>query len=77
MCWGEASWASISAKNWQEKNIEEKLRADIGTGGLSAGDYFSSIRGAITGSKVSPPLFDTLELVGREETLSRLKKAKR
>ena len=72
-----ASLASISAKNWQEKNIEEKLRADIGTGGLSAGDYFSSIRGAITGSKVSPPLFDTLELVGREETLSRLKKAKR
>lgn len=69
------SLEQISIKQWQEKSLEEKLRADV-SAEVPAGPYFSAIRGAVTGSKVSPPLFGTLELVGREETLKRLKRKK-
>jgi glutamyl-tRNA synthetase len=33
---------------------------------------FGPIRVAVTGSNVSPPLFESLELLGRERTLQRL-----
>lgn len=38
-------------------------------------DLFMTLRIALTGSKVSPPLFETMEVLGREKTLSRLQKA--
>lgn len=60
---------------WDTTALEEKLRADVAQKSLKAGEYFSSIRAAITGAKVSPPLFDTLNLLGREETLKRLQAA--
>lgn len=34
------------------------------------------IRAAITGAKVGPPLFESLEILGREKTLARLAKAR-
>ena len=38
---------------------------------------FQAVRVAITGSTVSPPLFESLELLGRERTLARLETAHR
>ena len=40
--------------------------------GLKPRNAFGPVRVAITGRKVSPPLFESLELLGREETLRRL-----
>jgi glutamyl-tRNA synthetase len=43
--------------------------------GLKAGQVFGIIRVAVTGQKVSPPLFETMEIIGKEEVLLRLKNA--
>jgi len=40
--------------------------------GVKAGSFFGPVRGAISGKKVSPPLFESIEALGREETLERL-----
>ena len=43
--------------------------------GVKTGDLFMSLRVAITGSNESPPLFETMAALGREETLARLDRA--
>ena len=43
---------------------------------VKAGSFFGPIRGAISGKKVSPPLFESIEALGREETLRRIARAK-
>ena len=46
-----------------------------GGSGLNAGQVFGILRVAVTGQKVSPPLFESMEIIGREKVLERLKKA--
>jgi glutamyl-tRNA synthetase len=55
--------------------IEQRLRADAEAAGLKPRDAFQPIRIAVTGSKVSPGLFESLELLGREVALARLTEA--
>ncbi len=43
--------------------------------GLKAGQLFGIVRNAVTGKEVSPPLFGSLQAVGRERTLRRLEQA--
>jgi len=52
--------------------IEEALRGLAERLGLKPRDAFGPIRAAVTGSKVSPGLFESLELLGRDESLARL-----
>jgi glutamyl-tRNA synthetase len=52
--------------------IEAALRALAERLGLKPRDAFGPIRAAVTGSKVSPGLFESLELLGRDESLARL-----
>ncbi len=52
--------------------IEEALRAFAEAEGLKPREAFAPVRLAITGSKVSPGLFESLELLGRDESLARL-----
>ena len=40
--------------------------------GVKAGSFFGPVRGAISGKKVSPPLFESIEALGRIETLERI-----
>jgi glutamyl-tRNA synthetase len=54
--------------------IEQALRAMAEKLELKPRQAFEPIRVAVTGSTVSPGLFETLELLGREESLARLKK---
>ena len=42
---------------------------------LSLGQFFGIVRVAVTGQKISPPLFESMEIIGREIVLSRMKKA--
>ena len=55
--------------------IEAALRGLAERLDLSPRKAFEPIRIAVTGSKVSPGLFESLELLGREETLRRLSAA--
>jgi glutamyl-tRNA synthetase len=52
--------------------IEKALRDLAAQLELKPGQAFQPIRVAVTGSKVSPGLFESIELLGREETLARL-----
>ena len=67
--------AAVSVSNWRAEDIEKPLRALAEQAGLSAGQLFGPIRLAITGQAVSPPLFETMEIVGRERCLERLQAA--
>jgi glutamyl-tRNA synthetase len=55
--------------------IEAALRAAADELGLKPRQAFQPIRIAVTGSKISPGLFESIELLGREKTLARLSRA--
>lgn len=54
---------------------EPPMRAYVEGSGFNAGQVFGILRVAVTGQKVSPPLFESMEIIGREIVLERLKKA--
>jgi glutamyl-tRNA synthetase len=65
------SLAGLSS--WETSAIEQALRDALVDGlGLKPRHAFGPVRVAITGRKVSPPLFESLELLGRERSLARL-----
>jgi len=55
--------------------IEEALRALPERLGTKAKVLFQAVRVAVTGATVSPPLFESIELLGRDRTLARLEAA--
>ncbi|MGN6130299.1 MAG: glutamate--tRNA ligase [Nocardioidaceae bacterium] len=58
---------------WTTTAIEEALRGALVEGlGLKPRNAFGPVRVAVTGRRVSPPLFESLELLGRERSLARL-----
>jgi glutamyl-tRNA synthetase len=66
-----------SLADWTTKAIEDALRAALVDGlGLKPGKAFGPLRVAGTGSTVSPPLFESLELLGRDRSLDRLRAAR-
>jgi glutamyl-tRNA synthetase len=57
--------------------IEAALRgALIERLGLKPRLAFAPVRAALTGRRISPPLFESIELLGRESTLARMKAAR-
>ena len=59
--------------DWTTAAIDEALRAALVDGlGIKPRNAFGPVRVAITGRRVSPPLFESLELLGRERSLARL-----
>ena len=59
-------------QDWTEPAIEATLRGLAEEIGAKPGDLFMAIRVAATGSKASPPLFHTLDTLGKAPTLERL-----
>lgn len=55
--------------------LDHALRAAAQELGLKAGQMFQPIRVAVCGRKNAPPLFETLEVVGKEVTLARVEQA--
>jgi glutamyl-tRNA synthetase len=47
----------------------------VESSGHSPAQVFGILRVAVTGQKVSPPLFESMEIIGREKVLARLKTA--
>jgi glutamyl-tRNA synthetase len=60
---------------WSAKMIEGTLRALQEERGLSPRKAFQPIRAAVTGTLVSPPLFESIALLGRDRTIARLRGA--
>ncbi|MEV0710822.1 glutamate--tRNA ligase [Nocardia aurea] len=62
---------------WATGGIEEALKtALIDDLGLKPRKAFAPVRVAVTGSHISPPLYESLELLGRELSLDRLRSAR-
>lgn len=57
------------------ETTEPPMRALVERLGLSANQVFGILRVAVTGQKVSPPLFESMEIVGKEKVLQRLNAA--
>jgi glutamyl-tRNA synthetase len=55
--------------------LDQALRAAAQELGVKAGQMFQPIRVAVCGRKNAPPLFETLEVLGKETTLQRIEKA--
>jgi glutamyl-tRNA synthetase len=70
-----AQQALAALETWTAPAIEAALRNLAGELGLKPAQTFQPIRMAVTGSKISPGLFESLELLGRDETLRRLGRA--
>jgi glutamyl-tRNA synthetase len=54
---------------------EPPMREYVDKSGLSANQVFGILRVAVTGQKVSPPLFESMEIIGRDKVLQRLQNA--
>ncbi|MGH3978621.1 MAG: glutamate--tRNA ligase [Pseudonocardiaceae bacterium] len=63
--------------DWTATGIEQALKSALVDGlGLKPRTAFAPVRVAVTGRTVSPPLYESMELLGRERTLHRLRGAR-
>jgi len=62
-------------QEWGHQTLEETLRPLAEELGLKAGDLFMLLRVAVTGCTATPPLFETMEILGRGVCLERLRDA--
>ena len=61
---------------WSTTGIQDALQAELVEAmGLKPRNAFGPVRVAVTGRRVSPPLFESMELLGRERSLRRLQDA--
>ncbi|HUH53764.1 MAG TPA: glutamate--tRNA ligase, partial [Microbacteriaceae bacterium] len=68
-----AALENISEENWKTDSIQETLQGALIEGlGLKPRFAFGPLRVAVSGRRVSPPLFESLEILGKEESLKRL-----
>jgi glutamyl-tRNA synthetase len=73
----DASIAALSElPEWTFPEIEQALKSALVDGlGLKPRKAFAPVRVAVTGRTVSPPLYESMEVLGRERTMSRLRAA--
>jgi glutamyl-tRNA synthetase len=60
---------------WTKPDIETGLKNLIGQNNWKVGDFFMSLRIAICGSRQTPPLTETMLVLGRDESISRIQSA--
>jgi len=64
-------------ESWDAAAIETALRQVPESLGIGAGKAFQPLRVAVTGSSVSPPLFESIAALGRERSLERIERARK
>ena len=67
----------LAGVEFKHDPLDQALRAAAQELGVKAGQMFQPIRVAVCGRKNAPPLFETLEVVGKESTLARIDQAVR
>jgi glutamyl-tRNA synthetase len=63
----------LEATDWSAPALEAAARAHAQSAGLKLGQVAQPLRAALTGRTSSPPLFEMLALLGRQESLNRLR----
>jgi glutamyl-tRNA synthetase len=71
----EAALTGLDAlQDWSTTAIEESLKVSLIDGlGLKPRKAFAPVRVAVSGRTVSPPLYESMELLGRERSIARLR----
>ena len=59
--------------DWDTPSIEAAVRAFVDGTGAKLGKVAQPLRAAVTGKTVSPPIFDVMAALGRDEALARLR----
>jgi len=67
-------YEKISNKDWNVKNLDDISHATLEEFSYTPKEAFMTIRYVVTGRESTPPLFDVLTLLGKEETIERMKK---
>ena len=67
--------ALASTDPWTQENVQRSLDAVVEQTGAKPGQIFQPIRVAITGTTVSPGIYESVHLLGREKTLERIDRA--
>jgi glutamyl-tRNA synthetase len=65
----------LATTEFTHDGLDQALRAAAQELGIKAGQMFQPIRVAVCGRKNAPPLFETLEVLGRETVLKRIEQA--
>ncbi len=60
---------------WEKAAVDRALLGLVDKDSFNTGDFFMNLRVAITGARFTPPINDSIVILGKEETLLRLKKA--
>jgi len=63
---------ALATCEWEARSIEAALFAFAESTGTAKGKVQAPVRVAVTGRSVGPPLFESLEVLGRDETLRRV-----
>ncbi len=74
---GTTADALAIVQSWTVEAIEDAIRRVAEDAGLGLGKVAQPLRAALTGRTTSPGIFDVLFLLGKEESLNRLKSAMR
>lgn len=61
-------------EKWEQKNIDEVLLKAVKDKGFNTGEFFMDLRIAIAGKKVTPPINDSIFILGKNKTLKRIEK---
>jgi glutamyl-tRNA synthetase len=64
--------SAVDADGWRAANLETIVKSYAEAGGHKLGAIAQPLRAALTGRAVSPPVFDVLEVLGRDEALARI-----
>ena len=61
-------------EKWDKAKLDKSLLKAVDENNFKTGDFFMSLRVAITGSRFTPPINESLMILGKNETVSRLNK---
>lgn len=64
-------------KTWSLEEINNTLTAEIQKKGYKTGDFYMAMRLALSGQRVTPPINESMVLLGQDEVLQRLEKAQK
>ena len=69
----QSAFDVLSSVDWTKESIETNLVNSANAQGWNRGEYFMALRLAVAGSRVTPPLTESMLIIGQAEILARLK----
>ena len=68
----QSAFDVLSSVDWTKESIETNLVNSANAQGWNRGEYFMALRLAVAGSRVTPPLTESMLIIGQAEILARI-----